>query len=256
MEILENIYYTLAKNPEQSLELYLPDCDTYPVLIYFHGGGLTRGEELNINKPRYLRYLQSKGIAVIRAEYRSYPDANYPDFIWDAAAAVAWANKNMGEYGTITGLFVGGSSAGGYLSQMLCFDDKYLSNYRLPQTAITGYIHDAGQPTTHFNVLKERGFDYRTVIIDEASPIYHIKADKEYRPMSILVSEFDMENRLEQTKLLVSTMKHMGADMDKVEYNYMEGWKHCQYIDHFEEDGKNFFVEIAEKFIKKYAEVK
>ena len=253
MKIINDITYTQLGHPRHKLDVYVPDCDTFPVFVYFHGGGIQGG---NKGPSKFLETLAESGIGVVSANYRMYPEAHYPEFICDAAAAVAWAKNNMGEYGTVTGIFVGGSSAGGYLSQMLCFDDKYLSNYRLPQTAITGYIHDAGQPTTHFNVLKERGFDYRTVIIDEASPIYHIKADKEYRPMSILVSEFDMENRLEQTKLLVSTMKHMGADMDKVEYNYMEGWKHCQYIDHFEEDGKNFFVEIAEKFIKKYAEVK
>ena len=256
MKIINNVPYTMLNHPQQTLDIYLPDAESFPVFVYFHGGGIVNGHKALGRVSDVGKAFAEKGIAFVSADYRMYPETRYPDFIYDCAAAVAWANKNMGEYGTITGLFVGGSSAGGYLSQMLCFDDKYLSNYRLPQTAITGYIHDAGQPTTHFNVLKERGFDYRSVIIDEASPIYHIKADKEYRPMSILVSEFDMENRLEQTKLLVSTMKHMGADMDKVEYNYMEGWKHCQYIDHFEEDGKNFFVEIAEKFIKKYAEVK
>ena len=57
---------------------------------------------------------------------------------------------------------------------MLCFDDKYLSACGVPADIIKGYVHDAGQPSTHFNVQRERGLDPRRVIIDEATPIYHI----------------------------------------------------------------------------------
>ena len=42
MKSIEKIYYTNAKLPEQFLDLFLPDCETFPVYIYFHGGGLTR----------------------------------------------------------------------------------------------------------------------------------------------------------------------------------------------------------------------
>ena len=52
---------------------------------------------------------------------RHYTDAvhaKYPDFLTDSAEAVAWAYRNMGQYGAVTGFFVGGSSAGGYISQI------------------------------------------------------------------------------------------------------------------------------------------
>lgn len=50
--------------------------------------------------------------------------------------------------------FHGGSSAGGYISQMLCFDKTWLSKHGIKATDISGFIHDAGQPTCHFNVLR------------------------------------------------------------------------------------------------------
>jgi hypothetical protein len=136
---------------------------------------------------------------------------------------------------------------------MLCFDKKYLAPYKIDADEITGYIHDAGQPTAHFAVLKERGIDVKRVIIDESAPIYHITDDRDYAPMCVLVSEFDAANRFEQTQLMLSTMKHMGADMNKVEYNFMPGWKHCRYLKETDPDGKKVFVEIAVDFIRKYA---
>ena len=41
------------------------------------------------------------------------------------------------------------------VKKMLCFDEKYLKAVGMLPTDIAGYIHDAGQPTSHFNVLKE-----------------------------------------------------------------------------------------------------
>ncbi len=253
MKSIKDISYTKLAHPEQKLDVHLPDADTFPVFVYFHGGGIYGGDK---KAGIFIEMLQQRGIAVVSANYRMYPEARYPEFVCDAAAAVAWVHKHMSEYGNVTGIFVGGSSAGGYLSQMLCFDKKWLGIHKIDSDTITGYIHDAGQPTAHFNVLRERGIDHKRVIIDEAAPIYHITEGRSYAPMCILVSEFDMENRLEQTKLLMSTMKHMGADMEKVELNFMEGWHHCKYINAPNAEGTYEFVEIIDTFIKKYSEVK
>ena len=57
--------------------------------------------------------------------------------------------------GLTENLYVGGSSAGAYIAMMLCFDPAYLKPYGVSN--IQGYLFDAGQPTVHFRVLKERG---------------------------------------------------------------------------------------------------
>ena len=252
MKVIKDVAYTQLAHPQQKLDVYLPDTDTFPVFIYFHGGGIAAGDKIGSTEEGLGNVLSRNGIAVIQANYRMYPEAHYPEFIHDAAAVVGWANKNMGEYGTVTGLFVGGSSAGGYLTQMLCFDKKYLAMYGIDADSIAGYVHDAGQPTAHFNVLKERGIDSRRIIIDESAPIYHITAGRDYAPMCILNAEFDMENRVEQTKLMMSTLKHLGADMDKVEYHFMPGYTHCKYLPARHEDETNPFTKIVMDFIAKY----
>lgn len=248
MKVIENISYTNAQLPLQVLDLYLPDCESFPVVIYFHGGGIVGGNK----KERFLEHLQAKGVAVISANYRLYPDAAYPDFIRDAAAAVAWAYKHMPEYGEITGYFVGGSSAGGYLTQMLCFDKKYLKMHNIDSDQVTGYIMDAGQPTAHFNVLKERGIDSRRVIIDETAPIYHITANRAYAPMQIIVAEHDMRNRAEQTALLISTLKHLGCEEEKIDFRLMPNCKHVEYINQFNEDGSSVFADLIYDFVSKH----
>ena len=258
MKPVERIFYTNLKHPEQYLDLCLPECDTFPVFIFFHGGGLTRKEPVTStpsspdNLPKFAKYLLKMGVAVIRAEYRCYPEACYPEFIVDAASVVAWAKNHMPEYGNITGYFVGGSSAGGYLTQMLCFDKKYLGKHNIDSDTIDGYIMDAGQPTTHFNVLKERGVDSRRVIVDEAAPLYHITAGREYPPMQIIVAEHDMRNRFEQTQLLMSTLKHLGCEDEKIDYRFMPGYKHTEYRKYCDENGDSILGKVYYEFISKH----
>ena len=207
-----------------------------------HGGGITAGDKSSAKAVG--EYVANHGIAFVSVNYRLYPDAKYPDFICDSAEAVAWVYENVGQYGKCEGIYIGGSSAGGYISMMLCFDDKYLAEYNLPKDVIKGYIHDAGQPTTHFNVLAERGIDSRRVIVDEAAPLFHIGKAESYPPMIFIVSDNDMKNRFEQTQLTISTLKHFGYDESKIYYRLMHG-NHCHY------SSKEQFGEIICEFIEK-----
>ena len=134
MKLLKDISY--GYHPAQLLDVYLPDTTDFPTFVYIHGGGFEARDKTFGSV--MAEYLAQHGVGVVCLGYRMYPAAVYPDFIRDSAAAVAWAHKNMGEYGTVTGIFVGGSSAGGYLSQMLCFDKKYLAPFKIDSDEITG----------------------------------------------------------------------------------------------------------------------
>ncbi len=226
MKLIKDICYGKSKHPEQYLDLYLPDSDEFKVFVYMHGGGMERGDKKSASIVG--EYVASQGIAFVSVNYRMYPQAMYPQFICDAAEAVGWIYNNINQYGKCEGIYIGGSSAGGYLSMMLCFDSRFLSPYKLPSDVIKGYVHDAGQPTTHYNVLRERGIDSRRVIIDEAAPLYHIGNADSYPPMMFIVSDNDMKNRYEQTQLTISTLKHFVYDESKIYYRLMNG-THCHY---------------------------
>lgn len=245
MRVISDICYGKAGHVEQHLDLYLPDSDSFKVFVYMHGGGIEAGDKAG-KSAVVGKYVAEHGIAFVSINYRMYPQAVYPEFLRDGAEAIDWVYKHIGEYGNCEGIYVGGSSAGGYMSMMLCFDQKYLAPYKLPEGIIKGYIHDAGQPTTHFNVLRERGLDSRLVIVDEAAPLYYIGREKEYPPMLFIVSDNDMKNRYEQIQLVLSTMKHFGYDEGKIDYRLMHG-THCHY------SGTEAFGEIICDFVCKFS---
>lgn len=244
MRVISDIAY--GEHPDHRLDLYLPEQEEFDLFIYFHGGGLehgTKGGKYGL----VTECLAKHGMAGASVEYRMYPDAAYPDFLEDAAASVAWIKENIGQYGRCKRIFVGGSSAGGYLSMMLCFDRRWLGSHGLSPMDLDGFIHDAGQPTAHFNVLKARGIDPKRIIVDEMAPLYHIGVDAEYPPMLFIVSDDDMENRLEQTHLVLSTLKHFGHEAELIVAN----GKHIHYVKTSDENGDNLFAKMILDFIHK-----
>jgi len=248
MKILTNIQYS-SVSPHCMLDICLPEhTDTFPTLIYFHGGGLDRGDKRGCSAMK--KYLTEHGVAVVSANYRMYPEAKYPEFITDAAQCVAWVIHNMGNYGNTNRFYVSGSSAGGYLTQMLCYNKAFLENAGIRQDQIAGYIHDAGQPTSHFNVLREKGIDTRRVIIDETAPIFYIGLEPKYRPSLVIVSDNDMPGRYEQTMLLIHTLKHFEYDEQDTQLLVMHG-SHCAYVRALDDVEESVFGKLMLDFISK-----
>ena len=221
-----DVYYTEERNPMQQLRIYLPDAESFPVFVYFHGGGLS-AEDRSAGEES-MKHLAKHGVAVASVEYRLYPDAKYPEFIEDCAAALAWVKKNFSQYGTVEGIYAGGSSAGGYLSMMLCFNKQFLGAHGMDPLEISGWFHDAGQPTKHFSVLKYSGEDERRVIVDETAPLYYIGTAERHSPMRFIVSDDDIPGRYEQIMLVLATLKHFGYT--GFDYKLMHG-THCHYCD-------------------------
>lgn len=245
MKKIENICY----NGNQYLDLYLPDTEAFNLFVYFHGGGLESGDKSGNTTQTIAPYLTARGVALASCNYRMYPNAKYPAFIEDAAAAVHWISNHIGEYVTCRRIFVGGSSAGAYLSMMLCFDKRWYGKCGAFPIPVSGYFHNAGQPTCHFNVLRERGIDPRRVMIDDTAPLYHIGTDTHYPPMWFVVSDNDMENRYEQTQLVLSTLKHFGYPKEKIGYTVMHG-KHCAHDKRIDTNGESVLGKMILEWIK------
>ena len=249
MRQINDISYASGACPAWKLDLYLPDLSAMPkpnrVFLYLHGGGLEGGDKKDAST--WAEALTCQGIAVASANYRMYPHAQFPDFIQDCAQAVSWLTHCAGAYLTPEHLFVGGSSAGGYLSMMLCFDSRYLLSAKVDPSQIEGYVLDAGQPTTHYNVLRERGLDTRLVRIDEAAPLYFLdhdlSPDAKQQRFLIFVAEQDIPGRYQQTLLLMETMRQFGYDPDLLKFHYMTGCQHTQYT------GGDFFCKQLVDFI-------
>ena len=239
MKTLPDISY--GPLPTQLIDLYLPEGDEFDLYIHFHGGGLESGSR-RVFDPFPL-FLTRRGVALASVEYRMFPDAAYPDFLEDAALAVAYIKNTVKG---IKRLFVGGASAGGYISMMLCFDKRWLSAVGVSPTDIAGFFHDAGQPTKHFNLLKYSGLDSRRVIVDDTAPLYHIGAEA-YPPMRFTVSDKDLPGRLEQTRLVIATLRHFGISEDKISLD-IRGGHHCHYCEAML-DGQSLYGQMIMDFI-------
>ena len=245
MKILKDVFYTEEEVASKVLDVYLPEGDPDAVFLYMHGGGLVAEDKDNAGA-LIGGYLAAHNIAFVTINYSMYPNAQYPDYINDSAKAVAWVHSHMQDLFHCDKLYVGGSSAGGYLSMMLCFDGSFLAGVGLDNSVITGYFHDAGQPTAHFNVLKYRGIDPKRVIVDETAPLYHVGLAPAYPRMRFIVSDNDVRGRYEQTMLMLATLERFGHQ--NFDHRVMEG-KHCQYIKKLDENGESVFGAMIYDFI-------
>lgn len=229
------------------VDLFLPESEEFDLFIYIHGGGLAELSRKNVDV--FAKTLAEKNIATASVEYSMYPKAKFPDFIEDCAEAIKWLRDNISNYGKCRRITIGGSSAGGYLSMMLCFNDKYLNAVGMKPTDIFAYVHDAGQPTAHFNVLKERGIDSKRIIVDETAPVYFIGLREEYSPMLFIVSDNDMFGRYEQTMMTIRALEDFGHK-DKISFELING-SHCDYVYKADDEGRGKFANIILPFFEK-----
>ena len=240
MNSVKNIAYGPLNR--QKLDVFYPEKSAGDLVIYLHGGGLESGSKDEAN---FLYGLADKGITVVIPNYRLYPEAKYPQFIEDAAAAAAWTAKNRSKYCREGRTYMVGSSAGAYLAMMLCFDPNFLGAYGLSREDFGGFLFDAGQPTVHFNVVRESGLPTQTVIVDERAPMFHVRESAQYPPMLFLCAQHDIPGRYEQTLLMLSVLKQFGHG-GKAAFRYMKGYDHCQY------DRMPVFSDIILDFIKEH----
>ncbi len=215
IEVLPDIAYktgalTDYENERCRLDLYLPaERAGFATLVWFHGGGLTAGAKDGTSTPAVARSLAQGGIAIAVANYRLSPKVRYPAYIEDAAAAFAWVHAHIAERGgSSERVFIGGHSAGAYLTSMVGLDSRYLTAQGLKTDDIAGLIPVSGQMMTHFTVRVERGLPKDRIIADEAAPIYYVA--KRTPPILLIMGDRDWPARLEENLYFVAAMKVAG----------------------------------------------
>lgn len=189
------------------LDMRLPkNAKDFPTLVWFHGGGLTGGK-------RELPAFEGKGVALVSAGYRLAPPADCPDFLTDAAAAVAWTLKHISDYGgDPKKVFIGGHSAGGYLAAMVAMDPKWLAAHGLSNKQLAGVIPVSAQVTTHFHVKELRGIqgDPLVPVIDEFAALHFVS--KDLPPVCLITGDrkLDWPCRVEENEFMAATLRRLG----------------------------------------------
>ena len=102
--------------------------------------------------------LKKRGIAVVAVNYRLLPKASLSDCIDDAAAAVAWTFREIERYGgDHHKIFVSGHSAGGYLTNMIGLDKKWLAKYQIDPDSLAALVPYSGHAISHFAYREAKG---------------------------------------------------------------------------------------------------
>ncbi|MFZ5940973.1 MAG: alpha/beta hydrolase [Bacteroidota bacterium] len=188
------------------LDLYYPtNTKDFPVIVWFHGGGLTGGE-------KYIpEYFMNRGLAVAAVNYRLSPQVSSPAYIDDAAAAVAWIFKHIPEYGgDPRKVIVSGHSAGGYLTSMIGLDKQWLQRYGASADSIALLAPFSGHTITHFSIREERGIPGTQPVVDKMAPLWHVRPDA---PPLLLITgdrELEMLGRYEENAYMWRMMKVCG----------------------------------------------
>jgi acetyl esterase/lipase len=237
------------ENERCKLDVYLPtDQTNFPTMVWFHGGGLKAGDKREA--AGLARSLAGVGVAVVCPNYRLSPKVKYPAYVEDAAAAVAWTRDHIAQNGGDTNkLFIGGHSAGGWLTLMVGLDERYLQSHGLRTSDLTGLIPVSGQTMTHYTVREERGIGQFTVTADEAAPVHFARAKTP--PMLVLYADRDMAARAEENAYFVALMK--GAGNSRVNGLLVQGRDHGSIAAKIADDGDPARVAIL-NFIRTQSE--
>lgn len=231
-------------NPRK-LDIYLPAAakKPFPVLVWFHGGGLTSGTKNYVNDRRIADFWRSKGVAVVNVDYRLSPQVKFPSYIEDAAQAVTWAVRNAEKLGADPKrIYVGGHSAGAYLATMLGMDERYLKAQGVSAAAIAGFVSLSGQMTTHFNVRKERGLSDLPLVVDDAAPSHYVR--KDIPRLLLLIGDHDWPARLEENQLMYAQFVQL-AKTDKASFKIIADRDHNAIYDRIPEPKDEAYQAIA-----------
>lgn len=202
------------------LDVYSPESkEDLPVLIYFHGGGLKRGN-------KYIpEYLKEKGIIVVAVNYRFFPEVSVKEIIGDAAISVKWVYDHITKYGgNPNKIFLSGHSAGGYIISMLGLDASYLMSVGLDPNQIAGLIPLSGHTITHMTAREEMGIGPLQPTIDQMAPLFHVK---ENTPPYIMITgdrELELLGRYEENAYMHRMMKL--SSNKKTELYELQGYGH------------------------------
>lgn len=127
--------------PGQRADLHLPPGAASPrsVVLFFHGGRWSYGQK---EQYRFVaRALSARGHAVAVCDYRKYPEVRFPAFVEDAAAATAWALRELPGRGVPPGrVFLMGHSAGAHLAALSTLDRRYAEGHGFDPDSLTGLV--------------------------------------------------------------------------------------------------------------------
>lgn len=205
-----------GSDPRQRLDVYRPRqaVPGAPVVVFFYGGSWNSGSRSDYDFVG--EALASRGMVVVIADYRLYPQVRYPAFLQDGARAVAWTHEHIADFGADRQrLYLMGHSSGAYNAAMLALDPRLLAEVDLTPRIIKGWIGLAGP----YDFLPIRNTEVRPVFFypdspPDSQPINHVSHDA---PPALLMASNDdsLVNPQRNTGGLASKLRAAGVPVQE-----------------------------------------
>ncbi|RMU49495.1 Esterase/lipase/thioesterase protein [Pseudomonas savastanoi pv. glycinea] len=201
-----------GQDPRNTLDVYTPQTKpaNAPVVVFFYGGSWNTGSKANYAFVG--EALAARGMVVVIADYRLYPQVRYPSFLEDSAKALAWAHKHAKTYGGDPDrLYVMGHSAGAYNAAMLALAPRWLTREGLSPSILSGWIGLAGP----YDFLPIENADVKPVFFfpdspPDSQPINHVSSSAP--PALLMASNTDsLVNPKRNTGGLARALREAGV---------------------------------------------
>ena len=215
------------------LDLFVPEGDGWPTLVFVHGGGWTNGDKgLRVGRKDVYRnigrYFASHGIATAVISYRLLPGVHWTTQQRDVAHAVVHTRKRAAELGgDARRLFLSGHSAGAQLVARVALDGALLEAMGTDRSIVCGVIavsgagYDMEDAETYalgadFGYLEQRlgVVDGTTTWPRDASVVQFI--DERAPPFLVLYGGSEHPALQHQSELLARLLENNGTTVDTV----------------------------------------
>lgn len=236
----------------QNFDLWVseePFSEGGPVLIYFHGGGLTGGDKVSAATDNLIysnigKWMARMGGIGINANYRLAPEAKWPDGATDLRMIIEWVKENIAEYGgDPDSIMIMGNSAGAtHIATYMFHEESQLPEGPGVMAALlsSGGL-GAGSPAYYGDDAALRAQRSPVGLVDsyagEQIPVYLWSA--EYDPSNIETSVAQMYAKL--------CAKYSDCPM----YTQWQGYNHVSHVMSIDSDDTT----ITDAMIRFYHEV-
>jgi len=138
-----DVAYVQDGTADQRLDLYLPDGNRFPTVVFVHGGSLQESGERRTSNvyASICEPFVAEGIGCATVDYRLAPTHRWPAMPDDVAAAFGWVRAAIGERGgDPSRVFLFGHSSGCHLAAAVGTNPRYLAGVGLDPSAVAGVI--------------------------------------------------------------------------------------------------------------------
>jgi acetyl esterase/lipase len=213
----------------QRMDVYFPESGgPWPVVVYVHGGGWTRGDKSDTAE--FAGGMAARGYLVASINYRLYPEARYPAMIQDVKCAIRSLRANAGAYNLDPNrIAAAGASAGGHLVSLLGTSDpnnewdvgEHLEQSSRVQAVVAiAPVTDMTRsfPNADLELIMQVGFGEDNIV--QASPITHVTAEDP--PFLLIHGNLDELVPYEQSQLMYDRLvqMHVPAQLLTVQNGY------------------------------------